>query len=96
MEAVIENASVLITDKKITSLKDIIGILEAVAVSGSKNIVIIADDVEGEALSSLVLNKMRGAINVLTIKAPGFGDRKKEILKDIAAVVGAVVITEEL
>ena len=96
MEAVVENAAILITDKKITSLKDIITVLEALAVSGRKNIVIIADDVEGEALTSLVLNKMRGAINVLTVKAPGFGDRKKEILKDIAAVTGATLITEEL
>lgn len=96
MESVIENASLLITDKKITSLKDIINVLEALAASGRKNIVIIADDVEGEALTSLVLNKMRGAINVLTVKAPGFGDRKKEILKDIAAVTGATVITEEI
>ena len=96
MEAIIENASLLITDKKISSLKDIINVLESLAATGRKNIVIIADDVEGEALTSLVLNKMRGAINVLTVKAPGFGDRKKEILKDIAAVTGATVITEEL
>lgn len=96
MEAVVENAALLITDKKITSLKDIINVLESLAASGRKNIVIIADDVEGEALTSLVLNKMRGAINVLTVKAPGFGDRKKEILKDIAAVTGATVITEEI
>lgn len=96
MEAVIENAAILITDKKITSLKDIINVLEALAASGRKNIVIIADDVEGEALTSLVLNKMRGAINVLTVKAPGFGDRKNEILKDIAAVTWATLITEEI
>ena len=96
MEAVIENAAVLITDKKISTLKDIINVLESLAATGRKNIVIIADDVEGEALTSLVLNKMRGAINVLTVKAPGFWDRKKEILKDIAAVTGATVITEEL
>lgn len=96
MEAVIENAAILITDKKITSLKDILNVLESLAATGRKNVVIIADDVEGEALTSLVLNKMRGAINVLTIKAPGFWDRKKEILKDIAAVTNATVITEEL
>ena len=96
MESVMEQPYILITDKKISSLKDIIGILESLASSGRKNIVIIADDVEGEALTSLVLNKMRGAINVLTVKAPGFWDRKKEILKDIAAVTGATVITEEL
>lgn len=96
MESVMEQPYILITDKKISTLKDIIGILESLAASGRKNIVIIADDVEGEALTSLVLNKMRWAINVLTIKAPGFWDRKKEILKDIAAVTGATVITEEL
>lgn len=96
MESVLEQPYILVTDKKISTLKDIIGILESLASSGRKNIVIIADDVEGEALTSLVLNKMRGAINVLTIKAPWFGDRKKEMLKDIAAVTGATVITEEL
>lgn len=96
MEAVIEDASILLTDKKISSLKDIINVLEALAASGRKNIVIIADDVEGEALTSLVLNKMRGAINVLTVKAPGFWDRKKEMLQDLAAVTGAVVISEEI
>lgn len=96
MESVLEQPYILVTDKKISTLKDIIGILESLASSGRKNIVIIADDVEGEALTSLVLNKMRWAINVLTIKAPWFGDRKKEMLKDIAAVTGAIVITEEL
>lgn len=96
MESVMEQPYILITDKKISTLKDIIGILESLAASGRKNVVIIADDVEGEALTSLVLNKMRWAINVLTIKAPGFGDRKKEILKDIAAVTGATVISEEI
>lgn len=96
MESVMEQPYILITDKKISTLKDIIWILESLAASGRKNIVIIADDVEGEALTSLVLNKMRWAINVLTIKAPGFWDRKKEILKDIAAVTWATVITEEI
>jgi chaperonin GroEL len=96
MESVMEQPYILITDNKISSLKDIIGLLESLASSGRKNIVIIADDVEGEALTSLVLNKMRGAINVLTVKAPWFWDRKKEILKDIAAVTWATVITEEL
>jgi chaperonin GroEL len=96
MEAVIEKPYILITDKKIGSLKDILKVLEELAASGKKDIVIIADDVEGEALASLVLNKMRGMLNVLAIKAPGFGDRKKEMLADIAAVTGATVITEEL
>lgn len=96
MEAEIEHASILVTDKKITSLKEIINVLESLASSGKKDIVIIAEDVEWEALTSLVLNKMRGAINVLTVKAPWFGDNKKEILKDIAVVTGATLITEDL
>jgi chaperonin GroEL len=77
MEATIEKPYILITDKKISSLKDILKVLEELAASGKKDIVIIADDVEGEALASLILNKMRGMLNVLAIKAPGFGDRKK-------------------
>lgn len=96
MEAIIEKPAILITDKKISSIKDILKVLEELAASGKKDVVIIADDVEGEALASLVLNKMRGMLNVLAIKAPGFGDRKKEMLADIAAVTGATVITEEL
>lgn len=96
MEAVIEKPAILVTDKKISSLKDILKVLEELAASGKKDVVIIADDVEGEALASLVLNKMRGMLNVLAVKAPGFGDRKKEMLHDIAAVTGATVITEEL
>lgn len=96
MEATIDKPYILITDKKITSIKDILSVLENLAASGKKDIVIIADDVEGEALASLVLNKIRGMLNVLAIKAPGFGDRKKEMLKDIATVTGGTVITEEL
>jgi chaperonin GroEL len=96
MEAIIEKPAILITDKKISSIKDILKVLEELAASGKKDIVIIADDVEGEALASLVLNKMRGMLNVLAIKAPWFGDRKKEMLADIAAVTGSTVITEEL
>jgi chaperonin GroEL len=96
MEAVIEKPYILVTDKKISSLKDILKVLEELAASGKKEVVIVADDVEGEALASLVLNKMRGMLTVLAVKAPGFGDRKKEMLADIAAVTWATVITEEL
>ena len=96
MEAVLEQPYILVTDKKITSLKDILQLLEAVAMTGKKELVIIAEDIEGEALASLVLNKIRGMLNVLAIKAPGFGDRKKEILQDIAIVTGATLISDEL
>ncbi len=96
MEAVVEKAMVLVTDKKISSIKDIIGILEGAAASGNKNFVIVADDIEGEALANLVLNKVRWILNVVCVKAPGFGDRKKEMLKDIAVVTWATLITEDL
>lgn len=96
MEAVIEKPYILITDKKISSMKDIVKILEELAMADKKNIVIIAEDIEGEALASLVLNRIRWVLNVLAIKAPGFGDRKKEMLKDIATVTWWTVITEEL
>lgn len=96
MEAVIDKPYILLTDKKISSIKEILQVLEAVAATGKKDFVIIAEDVEGEALASLVLNKIRGMLNILTVKAPGFGDRKKEMLRDIAVVTGATVITEEL
>lgn len=95
MEAVYENAKILITDKKISSLQEILPLLEKLAQSGTKDLVIIADDVDGEALTTLVLNKLRGTFNTLAIKAPGFGDRKKEMLEDIAIITGGVVITEE-
>lgn len=96
MEAVVENPSILITDKKITSMKEIMNILEALAATGKKDIVIIAEDIEGEALASLVLNKIRWVLNILTVKAPWFGDRKKEMLQDIATVTWGTVVTEEL
>lgn len=96
MEAVVEKPSILITDKKISSMKEIMNLLEAIASTGKKDIVIIAEDIEWEALASLVLNKIRGVLNVLTVKAPWFGDRKKEMLQDIATVTWWTVVTEEL
>ena len=96
MEAVVEKPYILVTDKKVSSIKEILWVLESVAATGKKDFVLIAEDVDGEALASLVLNKIRGMLNILTIKAPGFGDRKKEMLRDIAVVTGATLITEEL
>jgi len=96
MEAVYEDPKILITDKKISSVQELLPILEKVAHAGRKELVIIAEDVDGEALATLVLNKLRGVFNVLAVKAPGFGDRRKEMLKDIAVLTGGTVITEEI
>lgn len=96
MEAVYEDAPILITDKKISSINEILPLLEKLASAGKKNLVIIAEDVEGDALTTLVVNKLRGAFNALVVKAPGYGDRKKEILQDIAVVTGGKIISEEV
>ncbi|MBI2611013.1 chaperonin GroEL [Candidatus Kaiserbacteria bacterium] len=96
MEAVIKDATILITDKKISAIKEILPLLEKVAQGGDKDLVIIGDDVEGEALATFVVNKLRGTFNVLAVKAPGYGDRKKEMLQDIAITVGGHVISEDL
>lgn len=96
MEAVWEDPYILITDKKISSVQEVLPILEKVAQSGKKDMVIIADEVEGEALATFVLNKLKGTFNILAVKAPGFGDRRKEMLQDIAVLTGGQVITEDL
>ena len=95
MEAVMEKPYILITDKKISSLAEIMPMLEKALKAGRKNLVIIADEIEGEALATLVVNKLRGVFNVLGVKAPGFGDRRKELLEDIAVVVNGDVISED-
>jgi len=96
MEAVLEDAYVLVTDKKISAIGELLPLLEKLVQGGKKELVIIADDIDGEALATLVVNKMRGVFNALAVKAPGFGDRKKEMLQDIAILTGAEFISEEL
>lgn len=96
MDATVDGAYILITDKKISSVKEIVPLLEQLAQGGKKELVIIAEDIDGEALATLVVNKIRGAFSALAIKAPAFGERRKEILKDIAALTGGRVISEEV
>ena len=96
MEAEMKDAAILLTDKKIGNIQEILPLLEKVAQSGKKELVIVADDVEGDALATFVVNKLRGAFNVLAVKAPGYGDRKKDMLADIATVVGGQIISDEV
>ncbi|MBZ1348712.1 MAG: chaperonin GroEL [Candidatus Liptonbacteria bacterium] len=95
-ETILDNPYVLITDQKISSINDLLPLLEKLIQSGKKELAIIADDIEGEALATLVINKLRGVFSVLAVKAPGFGDKRKEMLQDIAIVTGAELISEEL
>ena len=95
MEAVIEDAYLIITDKKVSSVADLVPALEKLLQAGQKNVVIVAEDIDGEALATLVVNKLRSIMNVLAVKAPGFGDRRKAMLEDIAILTGGTVISEE-
>ncbi len=95
MEAVADKPAVIVTDKKITSIQEFLPLLEQLAQAGRKDLVLIADDVEGEALGTLVLNKLKGVFNTIAVKAPAFGDKRKEVLEDIAVLTGAQVITED-
>ncbi len=96
MEAVYENVKILVTDKKISSIKDLLPLLEQIAQGGSKELVIICEDLDGDALATLVVNRLRGTFNVLAVKAPGYGERRKAMLKDIAILTGATLISDEL
>lgn len=96
MEAIFNDPAILVTDKKISSIKEVLPLLEQLAQTGKKDLVIVAEDIDGEALTTFVLNKLRGTFNVLGIKAPGYGDKKKETLQDIAVTIGATVISEEV
>lgn len=96
MEAEFKDPAILITDKKISTIKEVLPLLEQLAQTGKKDLVIIAEDIDGEALTTFIVNKLRGAFNVLGVKAPGYGDKKKEMLQDIAVTVGATVISEDL
>ena len=96
MEAAYDNVAILITDKKLSNFKDILQLLEGIAQAGRKELVIIAEDIDGDALTNMVVNKLRGAFSILGIKAPGFGEKKREMLKDIAVLTGGTVISDEL
>lgn len=95
MEAVYEDPYILVTDRKISALSEILPILEGIANKGKKKLVVVADEIEGEALATLVINKLRGSFNTLAVEAPGFGDRRKEMLQDIAVLTGAEVVSED-
>ena len=96
MESIFEEPYILVTDKKVSSIADLLPILEKILAGGRKEILIVAEDVDGDALAALVVNKLRGTVNALAVKAPGFGDRRKEMLQDLAIVTGGTLITEEI